>query len=92
VVPADDQENMKMCDDEGFDDLLCVPNEFLDDAFRPQSCRGGQGDFAYDGVCLPDCLDLPLEFLLDATVCPNSFVCVPCRDILGQPTGAPGCG
>ncbi len=91
VVPEDQQDTMKDCESAGLDDFLCVPNEFLDEAWVPQSCRGGEGDFAYDGVCLPDCLDLPLEFLLDATVCPNSFVCVPCRDILGRSTGAPGC-
>jgi hypothetical protein len=92
AVPADLQSNLKKCDAEGAPDLLCVPNEFLDDTWTPQQCTGQNLlSGAYEGVCLPDCLKLPLEFTLDSTPCPNGFVCAPCVGPLGQPTGAPGC-
>jgi len=93
LVPGDQQDSLKDCGSQGAEDLLCVPNEFLDPDWVPQRCNGQPllGGDRYDGVCLPDCLRIPFEFALDASVCPGPFVCAPCRGPFGGSTGAPGC-
>jgi outer membrane protein assembly factor BamB len=93
IVPEGQQGSVDHCGQEGHRDLLCVPNEFLDPTWTPQACHGTSlMQNEYDGVCLPDCLRLPLEFALDRRPCQDGFACTPCLNPLtGQPSGAPGC-
>ena len=91
TVPDGQRSSVKNCRREGHRELLCLPNEFFDPNWAPTGCTGNGVGGAYDGVCLPDCLKLPLEILLDATACADGFVCAPCIGPFGQPTGAPGC-
>jgi outer membrane protein assembly factor BamB len=92
-VPDRQESSLRSCRQEGHRDLLCVPNEFLEASWTPQTCVGEAliGD-DYDGVCLPKCLKLPFEFTLDDSSCSTGFICAPCiNSITGDPTGAPGC-
>ena len=93
LVPDHQESSLKNCRREGHRELLCVPNDFLDPQWTPSRCTGNgfTGD-QYEGVCLPDCLKLPLEFLLDTAPCADGYVCSPCSNpITGASTGAPGC-
>ncbi|MBI2895648.1 MAG: hypothetical protein HYY06_18975 [Deltaproteobacteria bacterium] len=101
LVPDDQEDNLDECespegDDDDDDDapaMLCIPDVMRDPAFAGVRCVGQQlfgGD--YDGVCLPDCLDIPFDFTMDEADCVEGYVCVPCTNPLtGEPSGAPGC-
>ena len=92
VMPDEVQEVLGSCDSASGDDLVCVPNEFLDLSWMPEPCMGYIFFFnPYNGVCLPECLEIPLEWTFDERPCPENFVCAPCRKPDGTPTGAPGC-
>ncbi|MBM64786.1 MAG: hypothetical protein CMH55_00965 [Myxococcales bacterium] len=91
LIPAGDRRSLErdQCDR----GMLCVPHLVREEDPRPATCRGemlllGQ---AYTGVCLPDCLKVPLEVLMVSQDCGRQEKCVPCRGPLGRPTGAPGC-
>ena len=90
AIPADKHGNLEECDG----GLLCVPDEMQDLSYKGSPCYGNIlfiGD--YFGVCLPDCLKLPAEFMLDKSGCGPGYVCAPYKDpFFGSPTGAPGCG
>jgi hypothetical protein len=91
LVPSDDVDslNSKGCDS-GF---LCAPDALTDPLYIPPSCEGEiilLG--AYSGVCLPKCIDIPMDFLIWSGTCASNEDCVPCEDPLsGSSTGAPGC-
>ncbi len=93
LIPDDQEGNLKDCRAEGHQELMCVPNELLDPSWLPDTCVGtGIFGGTYDGVCLPDCLRIPLEFAFDGVTCGEGFVCVPCVDpTTGIETGALGC-
>ncbi len=93
AVPEDLRSNLKSCRREGRDNQLCVPDEVLDPNWRPQRCIGENllGEEPYEGVCLPDCLQLPFEFVLDMRACADGYICAPCIGPFGGPTNAPGC-
>ena len=88
-VPSAQQGNLEPCDN----GLLCVPDVMQDLSFKGGPCYGSilfMGD--YFGVCLPKCLKLPMEFMLDTSGCAPGWVCAPCKDpFFGASTGAPGC-
>ena len=89
LVPSDKQGNLETCDN----GLVCVPDIMQDLTWKGSPCSGTMlfGDW-YQGVCLPECLKIPLEFSMDKSGCQAGFVCAPCKDpFLGLPTGAPGC-
>jgi len=72
----------------------CVPNDFLNPAFKPQKCSASNlltGD--YTGVCLSTCLDFGFAGIAIAKGnCDSDHECAPCTNpITGAPTGAPGC-
>jgi hypothetical protein len=72
----------------------CVPNDFLDPAFKPQKCTASNlltGD--YTGVCLSACLDFGFAGIAIARGnCDGDHECAPCKNPLtGADTGAPGC-
>ena len=82
------------------DTELCVPTELVKDAnFKPQSCAGSIKLLGFisisnfnDGVCMSDCLKLPLEGAMQRSTCQSGEKCAPCKNPLtGAPTGAPGC-
>jgi len=87
LVPDDQESNFDTCAAGG----LCVPDVLQDPAFEGSDCIGSGFTGDYVGVCMPDCLNITLEFTLDASPCALNYVCVPCEDPLGNPTGAPGC-
>ena len=92
LIPDEQEDNLRTCRREGHRDLMCVPNDFLDPSWVPQTCTGGGLLGDYEGVCLPDCLRLPFEFTLDQRPCADGYVCAPCvRPLSGEPSGAPGC-
>jgi len=74
---------------------LCVPNEMLTNpAYKGTPCQVNRLLLpSYTGVCLSDCLELPLEGLVVVKGnCQDGMRCAPCSNpINGQPTGAPGC-
>lgn len=93
MVPDDQEENLDECDTQDGSTAFCVPDVMQDPNFAGARCFGEQlfGD-GYDGVCLPDCLDIPLAFTMDEADCPANYLCVPCTNPLtGEPSGAPGC-
>lgn len=90
MVPDEQEDNLEECDDEA---SFCVPDVMQDPNFAGMPCVGERilGG-TYDGVCLPECLDLPLEFTMDEAGCQPGYLCVPCENPLtGEPSGAPGC-
>ncbi len=93
VVPDNQERSVRSCRREGHRDLMCIPLDFVDPTWTPQTCIGGGAlGGEYQGVCLSTCLKLTLEFTLDRASCPSSYVCAPCVGPLsGEPTGAPGC-
>jgi hypothetical protein len=92
IMPDEVQEILGECNSPSDDDLVCVPNEFLDLSWTPTPCQGYIFFFnPYNGVCLPECLEIPFEWSFDERPCPENFVCSPCRTPDGNPTGAPGC-
>ncbi|MBM66187.1 MAG: hypothetical protein CMH55_08145 [Myxococcales bacterium] len=72
---------------------LCVPDVLRDPDYRAPRCQGRVLFRDYEGVCLPGCLDLPMDFLIGQGSCGNpNDECVPCTDPrTGEATGAPGC-
>jgi hypothetical protein len=72
---------------------LCVPDMLQDTTYSPDSCSGSiLFQLEYSGVCLPKCLDIPLDILIWSGTCSSTEDCVPCEDPLtGESTGAPGC-
>ena len=92
IVPEEALEVLGECETSGGEQLMCVPNVMIDLSWTPEPCMGYIFIFnPYNGVCLPECLDIPLEWTFDERPCPENFVCAPCRDPSGTPTGAPGC-
>lgn len=92
IVPEEALEVLGECDTSGGEQLMCVPNVMIDLSWTPEPCMGYIAIFnPYNGVCLPECLEIPLEWTFDERPCPENFVCAPCRDPTGTPTGAPGC-
>ena len=92
LVPEEVPDILSECDSFAGEDLMCVPNEFLDPNWIPSPCMGYIFFFnPYNGVCVPECLELPFEWTFDERPCPENFVCAPCRQPDGTPTGAPGC-
>jgi hypothetical protein len=92
LIPPDDQETLSAT--ECSEGLLCVPDRFRDQPFEAEQCDGNlllAGP--YRGVCLPNCLDIPLDILIGRGSCSSrDDDCVPCQNPLTQqPTGAPGC-
>jgi signal recognition particle subunit SEC65 len=71
---------------------LCVPNDFLNPAYKPQACSASSLILGqYTGVCLSDCLKFGIQGIaLARGNCPSDYKCAPCTRN-GQPTGAPGC-
>lgn len=78
-------------------EFRCVPDEQSDPTFEPITCENillipFVGEFPYEGVCLSQCLKIPLDILIGSGNCPNTHDCVPCTDpFTGQATDAPGC-
>jgi hypothetical protein len=95
LIPPEFQENLKP--KECGEAQLCTPTEMLDPDFFPSSCQSGPLlslllGIDYTGVCLPDCIEVPMDFLLGKGSCNKGEQCIPCEDPLGGgPTGAPGC-
>ncbi len=87
LVPDEDEESLEDCGG----DMACVPDVMQDEAFEGTDCVGQGLMGEYDGVCLPDCLALDMEWSMDAAPCPERHVCVPCSSPFGGETGAPGC-
>ena len=92
IVPEEALEVLGECQSSNGEQLMCVPNVMIDLSWTPEPCMGYIFIFnPYNGVCLPECLEIPLEWTFDERPCPENFVCAPCRDPRGVPTGAPGC-
>jgi hypothetical protein len=91
LIPAEQLENLN--DDGCPSNYRCVPDVFTDPNFKGTACSAEIPFVAsYTGVCLPKCLDIPLDFLIGSGTCGGNDDCVPCVDpVSGQPTGAPGC-
>lgn len=93
LVPDEQESNLDSCDTADGSQAFCVPDVMQDPAFAGAACVGEPlfGD-PYDGVCLPECLHIPLAFTMDQATCPDTYLCVPCTNPLtGEPSGAPGC-
>lgn len=91
LVPDDKAGSLSTCKGEE-SDMLCVPDEMQQPGYEGAACSGdGVLLGAYDGVCLPDCLKLPLKFTYDHAACPAGYTCTPCLGPFGGPTDAPGC-
>lgn len=93
IVPDEQEENLAECETADGSASFCVPDIMQDPAFAGAPCVGEPLFLdPYDGVCLPECLDIPLSFTMDQGECPDTFLCVPCTNPLtGEPSGAPGC-
>ena len=92
LIPPDDLDSLsgKEC----AKGSRCVPDKLQDPAFQPATCSTSIPfvNISYEGVCLPKCLDLPIDFSIVGGNCDSSDQCVPCKDPwVGLPLGAPGC-
>lgn len=95
IIPDALESKLSNDDDTCAAGSLCVPNENLDDKYKPVTCTGS-GTFTgdYTGVCVSDCVNFSFIERLGTSKgsCNNGFKCAPCKNPLtGQATGAPGC-
>lgn len=91
LIKPEDREKLSGSECEGAN--LCVPDVLRDPDYNAPRCQGRMLFQAYEGVCLPGCLDLPMDILIGQGNCASaSDECVPCTDPrTGDSTGAPGC-
>lgn len=90
-IPPDQAEQLPVdtCPTRG-DELLCVPNTFIEDPdFKSPPCETG-GVFNAPGACLPDCLITGFEgIFIGQGTCDAGYSCAPCTNpITMAPTGA----